>query len=68
MCIRVSSKQIWMAKVHLPRSTAEDAFQSPLAILPLMGGGSGIVWREVGPPPVLSTIMSHFPLCHLHST
>jgi hypothetical protein len=41
MRIRVSSKQIWMARVHPPRSTAEDAFRSPLAILPLMGGGGG---------------------------
>jgi hypothetical protein len=30
-----------MARVHPPRSTAEDAFRSPLAILPLMGGGGG---------------------------
>jgi hypothetical protein len=34
-----------MARVHPLRSTAEDSFRSPLAILPLMGGwggGSGI--------------------------
>jgi hypothetical protein len=30
-----------MARVPPPRSTAEDAFRSPLAILPLMGGGGG---------------------------
>jgi hypothetical protein len=30
-----------MARVHPPRSTAEDAFWSPLAILPLRGGGGG---------------------------
>jgi hypothetical protein len=41
MRIRVSSEQIWMARVHPPRSTAEDSFRSPLAILPLMGGGGG---------------------------
>jgi hypothetical protein len=42
MCIRVSSEQIWMARVHLPRSTTEDSFRIPLAILPLIGGGSEI--------------------------
>jgi hypothetical protein len=32
-----------MARVHPPRSTTEDAFWTPLAILPLRGGGgSGI--------------------------
>jgi hypothetical protein len=31
-----------MARVHPPRSMAEDALQSPLAILPLMGGGGGV--------------------------
>jgi hypothetical protein len=30
-----------MARVHPPRSMAEDSFRSPLAILPLMGGGGG---------------------------
>jgi hypothetical protein len=44
MHIRVSSKQIWMARVHPPRSMAEDAFWSPLAILPLMVGG----WSGTG--------------------
>jgi hypothetical protein len=45
MRIRVSSEQIWMARVHPPRSTAEDAFRSPLAILPLMGGGGSGIGR-----------------------
>jgi hypothetical protein len=31
-----------MARVHSPRSMVEDAFQSLVAILPLMEGGSGI--------------------------
>jgi hypothetical protein len=31
-----------MARVHLPRSMAEDAFRSPLAIMLLMRGGSRI--------------------------
>jgi hypothetical protein len=39
MHIKVSSEQIWMARVHPLRSTAEDSFQSPLTLLPLMGGG-----------------------------
>jgi hypothetical protein len=30
-----------MARIHPSRSTTEDAFRSPLAILPLMGGGGG---------------------------
>jgi hypothetical protein len=43
MHIRVSSNQIWTTKVHLPRSTVEASFWSPLAILPLaVRGGSGI--------------------------
>jgi hypothetical protein len=47
MRIRVSSKQIWMARVHPPRSTAEDAFRSPLVILPLMGGGGSGIGRAI---------------------
>jgi hypothetical protein len=46
MRIKVSNEQIWMARVHLPRSTAEVSFRSPLVVLPLAvgggGGGSGI--------------------------
>jgi hypothetical protein len=42
VCLRVSGEQIWTAKVHPPRSTAEASFRSPPAILPLGGGGSGI--------------------------
>jgi hypothetical protein len=41
MRIKVSSEQIWMAKVYSPKSIAEDAFWIPLVILPLMGGGGG---------------------------
>jgi hypothetical protein len=41
MCIKVSNKQIWMARVHPPRPTTEVSFRSPLAILPLAGGGGG---------------------------
>jgi hypothetical protein len=45
-------------------------FQSPLAILPLMGeGGSGMVWRvKWDPSPVMSPTMSCFPSRHLYST
>jgi hypothetical protein len=43
MRLRVSGEQIWMAKVHPPRSTAEASFRSPLVVLPLaVRGGSGI--------------------------
>jgi hypothetical protein len=36
MCLRVSGEQIWMARVHLPRSTTEVSFRIPLSILPLV--------------------------------
>jgi hypothetical protein len=43
MRLRVSGEQIWTAKVHPPRSTAEASFRSPLVVLPLaVRGGSGI--------------------------
>jgi hypothetical protein len=68
-----------MARVHPPRYTAEDSFQSPPChsafngggVLELDAGGGGVQNRvacEVGPPPVMSTTVSHFPLCHLYST
>jgi hypothetical protein len=41
MRIRVSSEQIWTARVHPPRSTAEASFRSPLVVLPLAVRGGG---------------------------
>jgi hypothetical protein len=41
MRIKVSNEQILTARVHLPRSTAEVSFQSPLVVLPLVVGGGG---------------------------
>jgi hypothetical protein len=45
MRIKVSSEQIWMARVHPPRSTAEASFRTPLVVLPLMGGGGSGIGR-----------------------
>jgi hypothetical protein len=45
-----------MTRVHLPRSTTKVLIRSPLFVLPLIGGGSEIVWCvKWGPPlpPVL---------------
>jgi hypothetical protein len=44
MHLRVSGEQIWMARVHPPRSMAEASFRRPLVVLPLAvrGGGSRI--------------------------
>jgi hypothetical protein len=42
---KVSNEQIWMARVHPPRSTAEVSFRSPLVVLPLAVGGGG---SEIG--------------------
>jgi hypothetical protein len=41
MRLRVSGEQIWTAKVHPPRSTAEASFRSPLVVLPLAVRGGG---------------------------
>jgi hypothetical protein len=34
--------RIWTARVQPPKSTTEVPFRTPLAILPLMGGGGGV--------------------------
>jgi hypothetical protein len=56
----ISNEQIWMARVHPPRSKAEVSFRSPLAILSLMGGGvSRIVWHVKWGP-----LLSYRLPCH----
>jgi hypothetical protein len=37
----ICSEQIWTARICAPRSTVGIGFRSPLAILPLSGGGGG---------------------------
>jgi hypothetical protein len=40
-CIILTSRQIWMVKIFLPRSVVEVSFWSPLIILPLTEGWGG---------------------------
>jgi hypothetical protein len=38
----ICSEKIWTARICAPRSTVGIGFRSPLAILPLSGGGGGV--------------------------
>jgi hypothetical protein len=39
MCLWLISKQLWMARIRVPRSMVRIRFRSPLAFLPLSRGG-----------------------------
>jgi hypothetical protein len=43
--LRISGEQIWTARVHPSKSTIEVPFRSPLAVLPLAGGGGSGIGR-----------------------
>jgi hypothetical protein len=41
MCLWLTGKQLWAARIRAPRSMVRIRFWSPLAFLPLSGGGGG---------------------------
>jgi hypothetical protein len=41
MCLWLTGKQLWAARIRAPRSMVRIRFRSPLAFLPLSGGGGG---------------------------
>jgi hypothetical protein len=60
--LRISGEQIWTARVHPSRSTIEVPFRSPLAVLPLAGGGGPELGAQLSNGRDLFSAINGFPV------